>query len=122
MGEESKQGGGHLIRFDGSKPEDYEEWEIYARSHLRKKERGGMPKEALGDELVTMITPNSPAFKTIKKIKNFNEIIQKPGAEKLIFQALAKRYPKQTDKEKQNKALADVKDLRPRKDEKSKKT
>ena len=121
MAEEKPSGGGAVIRFDGTRPEECKEWEIYAKSHLRKKKQQGLPEEGLGDELVTMITPNSLAFKVVKKAfgKNFDEMIVKKGAEKLLFQALVKRFPPQTEKETKNTAMSKVTDLCPFRDGKT---
>ena len=81
------------------------------KAHLRKKKQQGTAEEALGNELVTLLKPYSPAFKVTKEWKNFDDIVEKAGSWKLTLQKLEKKLPPDTKENEGDTAVAVVKKL-----------
>ena len=106
---------GNRIRFTGEEPEKYAEWRIWAYSRLRKASAKGHPAEQLVDVLIDLLTPGTPAFGVLKKIKP--EILERSGAEKLVFAELDKLYPIPTADEETTQSLTALKSIKPENNE-----
>ena len=79
--------GSKILEFDGSDASKFEEWHLWVKSFWRKKLSQGAKKESLGDELITLLKPGTPAFKHVKRMPGLDRVLQQEDGHEQLRQS-----------------------------------